>query len=42
MRLLSFLLLGLLALAPLDRAAAEAWPDRPVTFVVPFPAGDWR
>ena len=39
MRLLVFALLGLLALAPLDRAAAESWPDRPVTFVVPFPAG---
>ncbi len=34
---LSCVLLGLLA--PLDRASAAEWPDRPVTFVVPFPAG---
>jgi len=39
MRLLALMLLNLLAFAPLDRAAAGEWPDRPVTFVVPFPAG---
>lgn len=40
MRLLSYGLLGLaLALAPLKHAAAEEWPARTVTFVVPFPAG---
>ena len=40
MRLLSFGLLGLaLALAPCHGAAAEGWPERPVTLVVPFPAG---
>jgi tripartite-type tricarboxylate transporter receptor subunit TctC len=37
--MLSLVLLGLLALAPCERAAAQGWPDRPVTFVVPFPAG---
>lgn len=40
MRLLSIGLLGLaLAFAPSHGARAQAWPDRPVTFVVPFPAG---
>jgi tripartite-type tricarboxylate transporter receptor subunit TctC len=40
MRLLSFGLFALaLALAPCHRAAAEGWPDRPVTLIVPFPAG---
>lgn len=40
MRLLSFGLIGLaLALAPCHRASAEEWPDRPVTMIVPFPAG---
>ncbi|NVO12785.1 MAG: tripartite tricarboxylate transporter substrate binding protein [Rhodoplanes sp.] len=40
MRLLSFGLFGLaLALAPCHGAAADVWPDRPVTMVVPFPAG---
>ena len=39
-RLLSFLLFGLaLVLAPFQRAAADEWPARPVTFIVPFPAG---
>jgi tripartite-type tricarboxylate transporter receptor subunit TctC len=39
-RLLSFLLFGLaLVLAPFQRAAAHEWPARPVTFIVPFPAG---
>src|SRR5262245_15135613 len=40
MRLLSLGLFGLaLALAPCHGAAAQAWPDRPVTLIVPFPAG---
>ena len=40
MRLLSFGLLGLaLALAPCHDAVAEEWPARPVTMIVPFPAG---
>jgi tripartite-type tricarboxylate transporter receptor subunit TctC len=40
MRPLSFLLFGLaLVLAPTQRAAAQEWPARPVTFIVPFPAG---
>lgn len=40
MRLLSFGLVGLaLALTPCHGAAAETWPDRVVTMVVPFPAG---
>src|SRR5262249_113362 len=40
MRLVSFGLLGLaLALAPCHGAAAQEWPDRPVTMIVPFPAG---
>ncbi len=40
MRLLSVGLFGLaLALAPYHGAAAQGWPDRPVTFIVPFPAG---
>jgi tripartite-type tricarboxylate transporter receptor subunit TctC len=39
MRLLSLGLLGLsLALAPCG-AIAQEWPNRPVTFIVPFPAG---
>ena len=28
-----------LGLAPFHGAAAQQWPDRPVTFIVPFPAG---
>jgi tripartite-type tricarboxylate transporter receptor subunit TctC len=42
MRRLSVSLFGLalaLALTPCQGASAQAWPDRPVTFVVPFPAG---
>jgi len=39
MRLLSLGLLGLaLALAP-SGATAQTWPERPVTMIVPFPAG---
>ncbi len=38
MRLLSFALIGL-ALAPVHTAFAQEWPDRPVTMIVPFPAG---
>jgi tripartite-type tricarboxylate transporter receptor subunit TctC len=40
MRLASFGLVGLaLALAPCSGAVAQDWPDRPVTMIVPFPAG---
>jgi len=40
MRRLSFGLFGLaLALVPFHGAVAQSWPDRPVTFIVPFPAG---
>jgi tripartite-type tricarboxylate transporter receptor subunit TctC len=40
MRLLSLGLYGLvLALAPCHGAVAQEWPDRPVTVIVPFPAG---
>ncbi|WP_161851984.1 tripartite tricarboxylate transporter substrate binding protein [Bradyrhizobium sp. CCBAU 051011] len=40
MRLLAFGLLGLaLAIAPSHRAVAQEWPNRPVTMIVPFPAG---
>src|SRR2546430_781640 len=40
MRLLSFGLIGLtLAIAPCHHAVAQEWPSRPVTMVVPFPAG---
>jgi len=40
MRLLSVGLVGLaLALAPHHSAVAHEWPDRPVTMIVPFPAG---
>ncbi|MBV8510503.1 MAG: tripartite tricarboxylate transporter substrate binding protein, partial [Xanthobacteraceae bacterium] len=40
MRLLSICLVSLaLALAPGSAASAQEWPDRPVTMIVPFPAG---
>lgn len=40
MRLLSLALMGLcLAFGPALDAAAQAWPSRPVTLIVPFPAG---
>jgi tripartite-type tricarboxylate transporter receptor subunit TctC len=40
MRRLAYGLFGLLlALTPLHGAGAETWPDRPVTMIVPFPAG---
>jgi tripartite-type tricarboxylate transporter receptor subunit TctC len=40
MRLLSLGLLGLVAaLAPCQSVKAETWPARPVTMIVPFPAG---
>ena len=40
MRLLSLGLFGLaLALAPCHGAIAQEWPNRPVTMIVPFPAG---
>jgi tripartite-type tricarboxylate transporter receptor subunit TctC len=40
MRLLSFGLVGVaLALAPCPGAVAQEWPNRPVTMIVPFPAG---
>ena len=40
MRLLSLGLVGLaLALAPCHGAVAQEWPNRPVTMIVPFPAG---
>jgi len=40
MRLLAFALFGLsLFLAPGQGAGAETWPARPVTMIVPFPAG---
>jgi tripartite-type tricarboxylate transporter receptor subunit TctC len=38
MRMLMALLLALIAAAP-DRADAQAYPSRPITVVVPFPAG---
>jgi len=40
MRILSAALMGLtLTVAPLQSATAEGWPERPVTMIVPFPAG---
>ncbi len=40
MRLLTIGLFGLaFAFAPSHQAAAQEWPSRPVTFIVPFPAG---
>jgi tripartite-type tricarboxylate transporter receptor subunit TctC len=40
MRLLTLGVLGLaLALAPCHGAVAQEWPSRPVTMIVPFPAG---
>ena len=40
MRLFSYGLVGLaLALGPCHGAVADEWPTRPVTMIVPFPAG---
>lgn len=40
MRLVSLRLFSIaLALAPFHSAVAQEWPDRPVTVIVPFPAG---
>ncbi|MDI1262539.1 MAG: tripartite tricarboxylate transporter substrate binding protein [bacterium] len=40
MRLLTFGLFSLaLAIAPISGAGAQEWPSRPVTMIVPFPAG---
>lgn len=42
MRRLIFGFFGLalaLAVAPCHRAVAQEWPNRPVTLIVPFPAG---
>jgi tripartite-type tricarboxylate transporter receptor subunit TctC len=39
MRVLSLLIGLALAIAPCHRAVAQEWPNRPVTMVVPFPAG---
>lgn len=40
MRLLTLGLFGFaLAIAPVHGASAQEWPSRPVTFIVPFPAG---
>lgn len=38
-RLLSTLLIALCATAVHEPAAAQAWPSKPITIVVPFPAG---
>lgn len=39
MSLLRILTLTLAVCASLNSAAAQGWPDKPVTFIVPFPAG---
>ena len=36
---LAFTVIGLLALSGITAAAAQTWPTRPVTMVVPFPPG---
>jgi tripartite-type tricarboxylate transporter receptor subunit TctC len=38
-QVLAFIVIGLLALSGIGPAAAQTWPTRPVTMVVPFPPG---